>query len=209
MHRSRSCADRMDADELYKLRISQTAIKTPARSWWPSPRSRWVLACILSILIMKFLLSSSLSVFALLNLCNARSIVRRAENTDITQWLNKQIPFAKDRILAHINADGAIVAGSAPPVQEEGDPYQYFWVRDGGLTMMALADLWHQTGSSDIPPKFDAFHSWTLKTQDAARKSSPGWFTDKQAWTKYTLDGQPFKQWMSPQVCVIEVVFDA
>ncbi|KAJ3002214.1 glycoside hydrolase 15 protein, partial [Thoreauomyces humboldtii] len=150
---------------------------------------------------MKFA-SVSLLFFAAA-FCDARSIVRRAGSDDITAFLQKQVPFSVSRMSAHINAEGAVVAGAAAPVATANDPYQYFWVRDGGLTMAALADQYASTKDASIPPKFDAFFAWTQKTQKNAAASSPGWFTEKQAWTKYSIggasDGMPYQQWMSPQ----------
>ncbi|KAJ3159787.1 glycoside hydrolase 15 protein [Geranomyces michiganensis] len=120
-------------------------------------------------------------------------------NPDVSQFLARQVPISEARMLAHINNDGAVVAGAAAPFPAEGDDYQFYWVRDGGLTMAALADLYAATGAADVPTKWDAFYRWTVKTQATARASAPGWFKEKQAWTKYSLDGQPFEAWMSPQ----------
>ncbi|TPX58231.1 glucan 1,4-alpha-glucosidase [Powellomyces hirtus] len=140
------------------------------------------------------------AIMLLASTVHARSVlVSRGLNDDITSWLSKHVPFSEQRILAHIDAKGALVAGAAPPVLSSGDEYQFYWVRDGGLAMQALADLYASTGSAAIPPKFDKFYDWTVLTQRTARESSPGWFKERQAWTKYSLDGMPFKEWMSPQ----------
>ncbi|KAJ3145912.1 glycoside hydrolase 15 protein [Geranomyces variabilis] len=153
-------------------------------------------------------LLSTMQLTSLALLCFAAGIHARAVlsprassniNPDVTQFLARQVPIAEARMIAHINGDGAVVAGAAAPVLTPGDAYQYYWVRDGGLTMAALADLYAATKSSDVPSKWDAFYQWTVKTQATARASSPGWFKEQQAWTKYSLDGQPYQQWMSPQ----------
>ncbi|KAI8826754.1 Six-hairpin glycosidase-like protein [Fimicolochytrium jonesii] len=151
---------------------------------------------------MKFSTTFSiLTAFAFSVAVDARSVpVRRAESSDITQFLKTQVPFGKERIIAHINqTTGALVAGAAAPLPR--DEYQYYWVRDGGLSMAALADLYAATGKTDaeIASNFDLFFKWTQLTQKNARTSTPGWFTEKQAWTKYDLDGVPYAQWMSPQ----------
>ncbi|KAI8915522.1 Six-hairpin glycosidase-like protein [Powellomyces hirtus] len=147
----------------------------------------------------------SLSVLLSSSAVNAAGIVRRAENRDVSDWLMTEVPFAVSRLLAHVNDNGAVVAGAVEPFPNDGK-YQEYWLRDGGFTLLAVIDHYKTNPSQVIVDKMNAFFEWTKKVQKSARETRDpeGRLPDhlRQGWTKFSLNAEnpkPVINWGNPQ----------
>ncbi|KAI8816692.1 Six-hairpin glycosidase-like protein [Fimicolochytrium jonesii] len=154
----------------------------------------------------------SLSAF-LSSAVNAAGIVRRAENRDVSEWLAAEVPIAVGRMLAHVNDDGAVVAGAVAPFTP--DAYQEYWVRDGGFTLLAVIEDYKSGGedakrAQTVVDKMNRHFEWTKAVQETARVTPDNKHNPvnpermpaslRLGYTKFSLSTkQPVTDWANPQ----------
>ncbi|OMP86130.1 Glucoamylase GLU1 [Diplodia seriata] len=127
-------------------------------------------------------------------------------------WLGKEEAIAVDRLLANIAPSGRNAQHAAPGTviaspSKKHPNYYYQWVRDAGITMATVVDLYVADPSSDLSrtillPTLESYASISQKIQHTPNPSGDFSFPnlDGLGEPKFEVDGSPFtSNWGRPQ----------
>ncbi|KAK0638219.1 Glucoamylase GLU1 [Lasiodiplodia hormozganensis] len=127
-------------------------------------------------------------------------------------WLEEEEHIAVDRLLANIAPNGRNAQHAAPGTviaspSKEHPNYYYQWVRDAGITMATVVDLYVADPTSELSrtvllPTLESYASISQKIQHTSNPSGDFTFPDLNGLgePKFMVDGSPFtSNWGRPQ----------
>jgi glucoamylase len=125
-------------------------------------------------------------------------------------WLNRQESISLERLLDNISPGGKHAEHTVPgtvlasPSQEHPD-YFYQWIRDAGITLGTLVDIYAQNATSEfsqtrLEPIMDAYVRLSSKIQKLSNPSGSFGDLSSLGEPKFNVDGTPFTgNWGRPQ----------
>ncbi|EKG20976.1 Glycoside hydrolase family 15 [Macrophomina phaseolina MS6] len=138
--------------------------------------------------------------------------LRPTTKSSLDTWLDKEEDIAVDRLLANIAPSGRNAQHAAPGTvlaspSKEHPNYYYQWVRDAGITMATVVDLYLADPSSELSrtvllPTLESYASISQKIQQTPNPSGDFSFPDLNGLgePKFEADGSAFtSNWGRPQ----------
>lgn len=135
-----------------------------------------------------------------------------ASKKSLDTWLDKEEDIAVDKLLANIAPSGRNAQHAAPGTvlaspSKEHPNYYYQWVRDAGITMATVVDLYLADPSSELSrtvllPTLESYASISHKIQHTPNPSGDFSFPDLAGLgePKFEVDGSAFtSNWGRPQ----------
>jgi glucoamylase len=159
------------------------------------------LRLVISIPFLLILIALISSYSGHYQICVAREL---ATGQDLTAWINEEIPVAVSRMSANISPkkwpDGCVQASQGAVQASPNKAYYYHWVRDAGLVMKTVAQLY--TSSPD-PQEKAQYYGMMKDYVHFARKNqlTPNPSNERGIGEpKFNMDGSAFTEsWGRPQ----------
>jgi glucoamylase len=125
---------------------------------------------------------------------NPPPVAVETSNQDLPAWIDRETQVCVQRMLQSISPPGATPGAVIASPHKD---YRYHWVRDGGLVMSTLVELYTRTAV----PQEKAAHFNKLKDYVAFARMTQTSPQGPRALgeAKFNLDGTPYPGWMNPQ----------
>lgn len=167
----------------------------------------------IDFVLLGALTSTSLALYIPSSLQDAQKLLSAPQSTTaLESWLKDEEDIAVDRLLANIAPFGRNAQGAAPGTvlaspSREHPNYYYQWIRDAGITMATVVDLYNldptsQQATEILLPTFESYAALSRNIQRTANPSGDFSYPDLSGLgePKFEVDGAPFTgNWGRPQ----------